>query len=41
VDANVAYTSVDPHHQQVTVLLQYLPLAEKQPGILTVNAQAF
>jgi hypothetical protein len=41
VDAGITHAAVDPHHQQISVLLQYLPLAEKRPGILTVNASAF
>jgi hypothetical protein len=41
VDASLVQTPVDPLHQQLTVHLQYMPLADQRPGPLTVEAKLF
>ncbi len=41
VEATVAQTAVDNHHQQVSVILQYLPFVDKTIPPLTVEAKAF
>jgi hypothetical protein len=41
VDASLVQIPSDPLHQQLTVVLQYLPLAESGPGPLAVNSKVF
>jgi hypothetical protein len=41
VDATVDRTPVDALHEQVSVVLQYLPLADQQPEPLAVDSHAF
>jgi hypothetical protein len=41
VDATIDKTPVDALHQQVSVVLQYLPFADKQAGPLAVESHAF
>lgn len=41
VDASILKTPIDPLHEQLSVQLQYLPLADKKPGSLEVETKAF
>jgi len=41
VDAALTQTSVDPRHQQVAIVLQYLPYVDKAAAPLAVEAKAF
>lgn len=41
VDATLVLAPIDPQHQQLSVVLQYLPLADQTPGPLTVDTKAF